>query len=192
MTSTTNRTQGLIAVSRSLTASFGATAFGTERGNGLLLELNDQRNWDQLDPGYVDDVCVDKECACQSEWMEDLVSALGADQSPEWSESIARLKRLCSSNNADISAVAKATLGRVYETLSQPEEAVRWYRKAAKAGHTEVTPLGMMGLAMAYRSLGRLDKTAHWLDKTAKTGHPYLANEAIELQALIRESSDPV
>lgn len=59
-------------------------------------------------------------------------------------------------------------LGRLFRTNGRPDEAERWYRRAAEAGH----PGALFNLGnLAYED-GRHREAEHWLTEAADAGHP--------------------
>jgi DNA-binding XRE family transcriptional regulator/tetratricopeptide (TPR) repeat protein len=74
-------------------------------------------------------------------------------------------------------------LARLFKKNGRPDEAERWFRRAAEAGH----PGALFNLGnLAYED-GRHREAEHWLTEAAEAGHP---NAMYVLSALLR-NSDP-
>lgn len=74
-------------------------------------------------------------------------------------------------------------LARLYRKNGRPDEAERWFRRAAEAGH----PGALYNLGnLAYED-GRHREAEHWLNEAAEAGHP---NAMYLLSTLVREA-DP-
>lgn len=144
---------------------------------------------DPMSGGFddIDDSCWCDRCdECDSIWLYDPEAALAADTSPGLVESISRLKRITASGHFENVVAARLNLGYFYEQLTEYDEALRWYRKAARSGVAEVETLAMMGIGMIYYQQGRVDKALHWLNKATRTNNLALSVDAEVLHGMVK------